>query len=91
VPSERNRGGQNFHRIQDPELDRALEIAGSTVDDAAREAAIKAVVELVETGKSHILLYRRPVLDPFKTSIKGQAVNIWSDLTWNSQEWWTDR
>jgi peptide/nickel transport system substrate-binding protein len=91
VPTERARGGQNYHRILDPELDKALETAGSAVDETVRKAAFAAVARLADAGKGHILLYQRLDLDPFKSHVKGRAVNIWSDFTWNSQDWWIGR
>jgi len=87
VPTERTRSGQNYHRIVDPELDRALDVAGSTVDEAARRGAYKAALERVDAGKGHIVLYSRLDLDAFKTHVKGHAPNIWSSLTWNAAEW----
>jgi ABC-type transport system substrate-binding protein len=88
VPTERARGGQNYHRIMNPELDRALETAASAVDESARKAAFATVARLADADKGHILLYQRLDLDPAKSHVKGRAVNIWSDFTWNAQDWW---
>ncbi|MBI3965316.1 MAG: hypothetical protein HY329_06745 [Chloroflexi bacterium] len=41
MPTEQTRSGRNYHRIVDPELDKALDTAGATVDEAARKAAIR--------------------------------------------------
>ncbi len=90
VPSERVRNGQNVHRIIDPELDAALQAAGSTVDEAQRAAAYRIVAERADAGKGHILLYTRLDLDAFRKNLKGHTPNIWSDLTWNAQEWWLE-
>jgi peptide/nickel transport system substrate-binding protein len=91
VPTERARGGQNYHRILNPELDQALEAAGSAVDETARKAAFATVAKLVDADKGHILLYQRLDLDPFKSQVKGRGVNIWSDFTWNAQDWWIEK
>lgn len=91
VPTERTRAGQNFHRILDPELDAALQAASSTVDDAKRAAAYRVVAERVDAGKGHILLYSRLELDAYSKRLKGHAPNIWSDFTWNAEDWWIER
>jgi peptide/nickel transport system substrate-binding protein len=91
VPTERVRNGRNVHRIVDPELDAALQLAASTVDEAKRAEAFRAVAERADAGKGHILLYSRLVLDAYKTSVKGHAPNIWDNLTWNAKDWWLER
>jgi peptide/nickel transport system substrate-binding protein len=87
VPSERVRNGSNVHRILDPELDAALQAASLTVDEAQRAAAYRIVAERVAAGKGHILLYTRLDLDAFRKNLKGHTPNIWSDFTWNTENW----
>jgi peptide/nickel transport system substrate-binding protein len=87
VPSDRVRAGQTYHRIVDPDLDAALAAASGTVDETKRTAAYRTVAERVAAGKGHILLYSRLELDAYNKKVKGHAPNIWSDFTWNADEW----
>jgi peptide/nickel transport system substrate-binding protein len=90
VPAERNRAGQNFQRILDPELDAAIQAASATVDEAKRAAAYRVVAERVDVDKGHILLYSRLELDAYSKRVKGHAPNVWSDFTWNAHDWWLE-
>ena len=87
VPSDRVRAGQNYQRILDPELDAALAAASSTVDESKRAAAYRTVAERVAADKGHILLYSRLELDAFNKRVKGHTPNIWSNFTWNAEDW----
>lgn len=90
IPSERTRSGGNSHRILDPELDRALEAAGSTLDEVVRKSAYQTVAERVAAGKGRIPLYSRSDLDAFKINLKGHAPNVWTGLMWNAEDWWIE-
>ncbi len=91
VPSEQTRGGRNYHRLLDPEIDAALQEAGSTVDEAKRKAAYQRVAERVNALKAHIVLYNRLEIDALKKTIKGYTRNTWDDLAWDTENWWLDR
>jgi peptide/nickel transport system substrate-binding protein len=91
VPTEQTRSGRNYHRIIDPELDKALETAGSTVDEDARKAAYKTVAERVNADKGHVILYNRLDIDAFKKYVKGHVNDTWDTLGWDTANWWLDR
>jgi peptide/nickel transport system substrate-binding protein len=91
IPTDQTRSGRNYHRIQDPELDQAIVAGGATVDDAARKAAYKTAAERINADKGHIVLYNRLQLDALKKYLKGQQPTIWSDFTWDSENWWLDK
>jgi peptide/nickel transport system substrate-binding protein len=92
IPSDQTRGGQNYHRIQDPELDKALEAAGATLDEEQRKAAYKTVAERVNAGKGHIVLYNRLEIHAFKKTVKGNTPdNFWDQFTGNIEDWWLDK
>jgi peptide/nickel transport system substrate-binding protein len=91
VPTEQTRSGRNYHRIIDPELDKAIETAGSTVDEDARKAAYKTVAERVNADKGHIVLYNRLDIDAFKRYVKGHVNDTWDTLGWDTANWWLDR
>lgn len=90
VPTEQTPSGGNIHRIVDPELDRALEAAGATLDEAARKAAYQTVAERVDAGKGRIPLYGRLSLHAFNQRVKGWVGNIWEHFTWSTEDWWID-
>ncbi|HLQ33425.1 MAG TPA: hypothetical protein VK457_12125, partial [Chloroflexota bacterium] len=91
VPSEQTKSGRNYHRIQDADLDKALNSAASTVDETARKEAYKAVAERVNAGKGHIVLYNRLRIDPHKTRVNGIVPNPWTYLGWDTQNWWLSK
>jgi peptide/nickel transport system substrate-binding protein len=91
VPTEQTRSGRNYHRVIDAELDRALDAAGSTIDEAARKAAYKNVADRVNATKGHVVLYNRLDIDSFKKYVKGPAPNVWENFTWNAEDWWLDK
>jgi peptide/nickel transport system substrate-binding protein len=92
IPTEQNRGGANFHRIIDPQIDRALDQGDSTMDEAQRKQAYGVVAERVNEGKGQIVLYSRLQLDAFKKAVKGWEVNVFSNnLAWDAANWWIDR
>jgi len=91
IPTEETRSGRNYHRVIDPELDKGLDAAGSTIDEATRKAAYQTVAERVNADKGHVVLYNRLEIDALKNYVKGHAVNIWDNLTWDAQNWWLDK
>lgn len=91
IPTEQTRSGRNYHRIVDPELDRALEAAGATADEGQRKALYQTVAERVNAGKGHIVLYNRLEIDAFKKYVKGHGVNTWDYLAWDTENWWLDK
>ncbi|SRR5579884_497915 len=91
VPTEQTKSGRNYHRIVDPELDKALNDAAATLDESARKAAYKVVAERISAGRGHIVLYNRLLIDPHKKYVVGPKVNIWDNLTWDAQNWWLNK
>ena len=75
----------------DSDLDWALETAGATLDEAARKAAYQVVAERINADKGHIVLYNRLRLEAFKSYVKGHVTNVWSDLAWDTANWWLDK
>ncbi len=92
IPTEQSRGGRNYHRIIDPELDRALEIAESTLDEPTRKAAYQTVAERVNADRGHIVLYDRLLINAYKRNVKGWNVNVYdNNVTWDSAAWWLEK
>jgi peptide/nickel transport system substrate-binding protein len=91
IPTDQSRSGRNYHRIIDPELDKAFELANSTSQQATRKAAYKTAAERINAGKGHVVLYNRLEIDGFKKHLKGHAVNVWDYMAWDTQNWWLDK
>jgi len=92
IPTEQNRGGANFHRVMDPQIDRALAQGESTLDEGQRKQAYGVVADRVNEGKGQILLYNRLQLDAFKKFVRGWEVNVFANnLTWDAANWWIDK
>jgi ABC-type transport system substrate-binding protein len=91
VPTDQSRSGRNYHRIVDPELDKALGVANSTSQQATRKAAYKTAAERINADKGHVVLFNRLEIDGFKTYLKGHVVNIWDYMAWDTQNWWIDK
>ena len=88
VPTEQIKGGRNYHRIVDPELDRALDQAAATTDEAKRTPLYKAIAERINAGRGHVVLYSRLDIDAYKKQVRGHAVNVWQNLGWDAEGWW---
>ncbi|HEX6512451.1 MAG TPA: peptide ABC transporter substrate-binding protein [Chloroflexota bacterium] len=91
VPSEQTKSGRNYHRIIDPELDKALNTASSTLDESARKDAYKTVAERIAEDRGHIVLYNRLRIDPHKTYVNGVRTNVWKYLGWDTENWWLSK
>jgi peptide/nickel transport system substrate-binding protein len=92
IPSDQNPGGGNYTRVLDPEIDRALDMAAATLDDAVRKSAYRLVAERVDASKGTLVLYLRPTIDAFKNYLQGHAgPNVWDYFTWDMASWWLDK
>jgi peptide/nickel transport system substrate-binding protein len=92
IPSDQNPGGGNYTKLLDPEIDRVLNLAATTLDDSIRKTAYKTVAERVNAGKGTLVLYLRPTIDAFKKDVQGHAgPNVWDYFTWDMANWWLDR
>src|SRR5712692_25242 len=91
VPSEQTKSGRNYHRILDPELDKALNEAASTLDEGQRKEAYKTVAERINADRGHIVLYNRLRIDVNKKWVNDVQVNVWKNLGWDTQNWWLSK
>lgn len=76
ISSAENPAGGNSMRWVNAEADAAIEVAGSRVDVATRQAAYCDLAELIATKLSAIHLY---------LFTEGYEVNMWGSLTWDVQ------
>ena len=92
VPTAQAPSGQNWDRVQDPQLDQALDSAGGTLDDTQRQAAFVSVSRLVRADEAAIPLFPWLIVDARKSYVAGWGptnVNDW--VTWNAQDWWLNQ
>jgi len=92
IPTEANDGeGWNFFRLQDSALDQAIADGRASLDQNVRKAAYKAAAERIAENIIYIPLYKRSVIDAFRSTVTGYAPNPWAEFTWNAKEWTVSR
>ena len=92
IPTEANRGdGFNYSRLIDPEVDKALEEAGATPDEAKRKAAYERAIKGIIASRAHIYLYNRLDVDGARAYVQGHKLNPWGVMTWDVDSWWMNK
>lgn len=92
IPTEANKGeGQNYVRLKDPEVDKALEEAGSVPDQEKRRAAYERAVKAIVASRSHIFLYNRLDVEGARKYVQGRTHSPWDNLTWDLESWWLNK
>jgi peptide/nickel transport system substrate-binding protein len=91
VPTDDNPAGQNFTRWINPEADRLIEKAGSTVDIATRKAAYCDLAKLIQTELPRLNLYLFTEGYGASNRLSGYKVNMWGSLSWDVQNWKIER
>ncbi len=92
IPTEANKGeGQNYARLKDPDLDKALEEAGSVPDQEKRRAAYERAVKAIVASRVHIFLYNRLDVDGARKYVQGRTHNPWDNLGWDLDSWWLNK
>lgn len=80
-------GGWNYFRINNPEIDKAIEAGRSTLDVTARKQAYSNVARLVNETYAYIPLYNRLIINAFTNDVTGWTPNPWRDFTWDAAAW----
>jgi len=92
IPSAANKGvGQNYTRLKSPEVDKAIDEAGATLDVEKRKAAYARAIKGVNEAYVLIWLYERANIDGHRKNVQGWKGNVWDEVTWNVEEWWLQR
>jgi peptide/nickel transport system substrate-binding protein len=92
VPNPQLQTGINYDRVQDPKLDQALAAAGSTLDDAQRQAAYTSFSKQLQADEVVIPLFAALQINARKSSVEGWGqTNVNDYVTWNVQDWWMNR
>ena len=88
IPTEANAGeGWNFFRVQDPQLDQAIADGRASLDQEVRKEAYRTAAERITENIIYIPLYKRAVIDAFRSTVSGQQPNPWAEFTWNAKDW----
>ena len=88
IPTAANNGaGQNYTRFSNPEVDRLIADAGSTVDQARRAKDYADALKILNDNVPIIWMYDRQLLDAFRSNVSGFKGNTWDNITWNAQDW----
>ncbi|HEX4747067.1 MAG TPA: peptide ABC transporter substrate-binding protein [Gaiellaceae bacterium] len=87
IPTAADCSGQNYTRIKDPQIDRAIDEAGGTLDQDKRKAAYATVMKKLNEAYVIIWLYDRADIDARSAKLQGWKPNTWNRFTWNVEDW----
>jgi peptide/nickel transport system substrate-binding protein len=89
IPSAANNGlGNNYTRLKSPEVDKAIDEGGATLDVEKRKAAYTRAINGINDSYALIWLYERASIDAFRANVGGWQGNVWDNITWNSGDWY---
>ena len=89
IPSKANNGvGQNYTRVKNPALDKAIDEAGANLEQTKRKAAYSTALTLLNEQAVIAWLYDRAMIDAFRSNVVGWSPNVWDNITWNTEDWY---
>jgi peptide/nickel transport system substrate-binding protein len=92
IPTVQNNGaGFNYHRFSNPDVDRLIDHAGSTLDPDQRKKDYHDALKIMNDNYIGVWIYNRAILDAHRTNLYGWSPNGWDNFTWNSQDWYVKR
>lgn len=91
IPTAADCSGQNYTRIKDPNIDKAIDEAGATLDQDKRKAAYATVMKALNAAYVIIWLYDRADIDARSQKLGGWQPNTWRRFTWNVGDWYLKR
>jgi peptide/nickel transport system substrate-binding protein len=87
IPTAANCSGQNYTRVKNADMDKAIEDAGATLDVAQRKASYAKALKILNDQNVIIWLYDRADIDARQTALQGWEPNAWQRFTWNIESW----
>lgn len=87
IPTSENPAGGNYFRWVNPEVDAALEVAGSNFDLETRKEAYCQIAEQVHKDVPQIYLYVFQDGYGFADNLTGYTVSTWGSMAWGAQNW----
>lgn len=88
IPTQADCSGQNYTRFKNPDVDKAIEEAGGTLDIEKRRTAYAKVMKALNDAYVIIWMYDRANIDARVTGLQGFQGNVWRRFTWNIVDWW---
>ena len=88
IPTQADCSGQNYTRFKNPDADKAIDEAGTTLDLEKRKAAYQTVMKLLNDAYVIIWMYERARIDARVNALQGWTPNTWGNFTWSVQDWW---
>ena len=81
--------GWNFFRINDPNIDKHIELGNSAIGIEARRPHYQIAQKLILDTGAYIPLYNRSLIDAFRTNVKNvtEGGNPWDDFSWDAENW----
>jgi len=87
IPTADNPIGSNYFRWVNPEVDAALEVAGSDFDLETRKDAYCKIAEQIHKEVPQIYLYVFQDGYGFAENLEGYTVSTWGSMAWGAQNW----
>jgi peptide/nickel transport system substrate-binding protein len=87
IPTQANCSGQNYTRVKNADMDKAIEDAGATLDLEKRKASYAKALKILNEQYVIIWLYDRADIDGRQDALRGWQPNTWQRFTWNIQDW----
>ncbi len=87
IPTEANPTGGNYFRWENPAVDAALELSGSSFDTQTRKDAYCEVGQAVLDDMPQIYLYLFQDNYGIADSLTGYTLNTWGSMSWGAQNW----
>jgi len=88
IPHEGNKGGVNYTRFADPQVDDLLKKAAAEPDMNKRKDMYCQIVKIGQETTNMIYLYQRLDLDSYRDRLQGWIPNAWDNNGWNAEDWW---
>lgn len=87
IPTAENPTGGNYFRWVNPEVDKALEIAGSNFDIQTRKDAYCTVGQAVIDDMPQVYLYLFQDNYGVADNLEGYVLSTWGSMSWGAQNW----
>lgn len=81
------RGGSNYQRYTNPEVDAALVVAQTEYAESTRAAALQKADRLLADDLVSLPLYQVPIMWAYTSTIDSVYRHGSSGVTWNANEW----
>ena len=87
IPSADNPTGGNYFRWVNPDVDAALDVAGTNFDLEVRKNAYCEIGKAVNTDLPQVYLYLFQDGYGFADNLTGYTVSTWGSMAWGAQNW----